>query len=280
MVDEMRGPWRLAYARKRFPAHRARRAQAEPVPGFTQASVARAAEATLIDWATDTDWRFLPVQTDPTAGYLLHPIDLAINKVLALVGRDEPRDYVDALWADAVILPLPALVWAASGKDPGLNPASTLDLLRRRGRPRPEEIARLDLTGPFDIVTAKARWLSALEETAAFIADAPPESAGALFFDSQHQEFCLPRLPLDHTIVVHHGARGGVVPTPASMSLADTPRIRDASAAAPRTPYPARDAQVRRLPREPGRGKGAWQVNADLDEPLPDDVLDAFEGQS
>ncbi len=30
--------------------------------------------------------------------------------------------------------------------------------------------------------------------------------------------------------------------------------------------------------RVPGRGKGAWRVNADFDAPLPDEMLDAFEG--
>lgn len=30
-------------------------------------------------------------------GFMLDPIDLAINKVLALAGRDEPRDFVDML---------------------------------------------------------------------------------------------------------------------------------------------------------------------------------------
>ena len=30
--------------------------------------------------------------------------------------------------------------------------------------------------------------------------------------------------------------------------------------------------------RVPGRGKGAWRVNAECDAPLPDEILDAFEG--
>jgi prevent-host-death family protein len=32
--------------------------------------------------------------------------------------------------------------------------------------------------------------------------------------------------------------------------------------------------------RVPGRGKGAWRVTADFDAPLPDDVLETFEGTS
>lgn len=30
--------------------------------------------------------------------------------------------------------------------------------------------------------------------------------------------------------------------------------------------------------RKRGRGKGAWHVSDDFDAPLPDDLLDAFEG--
>ncbi|HEX9631911.1 MAG TPA: type II toxin-antitoxin system prevent-host-death family antitoxin [Gemmatimonadales bacterium] len=30
--------------------------------------------------------------------------------------------------------------------------------------------------------------------------------------------------------------------------------------------------------RKPGRGRGRWRVRADFDAPLPDDVLDAFDG--
>lgn len=208
-------------------------------PGHTQAAVSRGGESTLIDWATDTDWRFLPIQTDLTAGYLMHPIDLAVNKVLALVGRDEPRDYVDALWADAMILPLPALVWAASGKDPGLNPSSTLALLRRRGRPHEDEVARLDLVRPFDLTEAKTRWLAALDETEAFIRDAPPDAAGALFYDNAAQAFVLPSLPLGAEIALHHGARGGVVPMPADAALTASPQVRHDDGVAPRVRYPA-----------------------------------------
>ena len=32
------------------------------------------------------------------------------------------------------------------------------------------------------------------------------------------------------------------------------------------------------IARTPGRGKGAWRVSADFDSPLPDDLLNAFEG--
>lgn len=115
-------------------------------PGFVRAIVRRGSDATKIEWVFDTAFRFLPVVADERAGYLLHPIDLAINKLLALVGRDEPRDYLDTVYAHEHVLALGGLVWAACGKDPGFTPELILDLLRRKGRYRPEDFARLRLS--------------------------------------------------------------------------------------------------------------------------------------
>jgi hypothetical protein len=103
-------------------------------PGFVRTLVRRDSEATKVEWAHDSAWRFLPPLRSERAGFVLHPIDLAINKLLAMVGRDEARDYLDIHEAISRILPLGALCWAASGKDPGFTPALLLDLLRRRGR--------------------------------------------------------------------------------------------------------------------------------------------------
>lgn len=59
-------------------------------PGFVRAIVSRGGEATRVDWAHDSAWRSMPLVRDAPGGLMLHPVDLAINKVLALVGRDEP----------------------------------------------------------------------------------------------------------------------------------------------------------------------------------------------
>jgi hypothetical protein len=61
------------------------------LPGFVRAVVRRDEDATRVDWAHDSAWRFLPLVRDALGGLLLHPMDLAINKALALAGRDEPR---------------------------------------------------------------------------------------------------------------------------------------------------------------------------------------------
>jgi hypothetical protein len=63
--------------------------------GFVRALVRKGAEATKVEWVHDAPWRFLPALPHPVVGYVLHPIDLAINKLLALVGRDEPRDFLE-----------------------------------------------------------------------------------------------------------------------------------------------------------------------------------------
>jgi hypothetical protein len=40
------------------------------------------------------------------AGFQLHPIDLAINKLLALAGRNEPRDFLDIMEVHRQVLAL------------------------------------------------------------------------------------------------------------------------------------------------------------------------------
>ena len=129
-------------------------------PGFIRAVVSMDVRSTQIDWAHDSAWRFMPAVRDELGGYLLHPIDLATNKALALAGRDEPRDFVDVLFILDTMLPLGPLVWAAVAKDPGYNPLSLLEQLRRRGKVRPEEISRLDLSQPFDMATRRRRSLA------------------------------------------------------------------------------------------------------------------------
>jgi len=91
-------------------------------PGFIRARVASDLGTVLIDWAHDSAWRFMPTVSLEGIGHVLHPVDLAVNKVLALGGRDEPRDWVDILYLDANFISLGAMVWAAVGKDPGMNP--------------------------------------------------------------------------------------------------------------------------------------------------------------
>ncbi len=185
------------------------------LPGFVRAVVRRCEHATRVDWAHDSAWRFMPLVRDAVGGLLLHPVDLAVNKVLALAGRDEPRDFVDILFVHGRVLPLAALCWAAVGKDPGFTPLSLLELLKRRGRYRHEDFARLHLAEPFDLARAKQTWLAALADAEAFGREQPPEECGCLYYSTERQQFVVPRRGAslaDQGVVPHFGAPGGLLP--------------------------------------------------------------------
>lgn len=181
-------------------------------PGYIRAVVRREAEGTKVEWAYDTSWRFLPTIRSEVFGYQLHPIDLAVNKVLALAGRDEPRDLLDTLHCHAHVLSLGSLVWAAAGKDPGFSPLSLLELLRRRGRVRREDLARLHLAESVDLKQLKVEWLAALEAADRFARRRPAAEAGCLYYSTEQQRFVDPDEPGTGTVVIHYGAPGGVLP--------------------------------------------------------------------
>lgn len=183
-------------------------------PGFIRAEVALRGGSTRVDWAHDSAWRFMPLIREEAGGLLLHPVDLAINKVLVLAGRDEPRDFVDILFVDATVLPLGAAVWAAAAKDPGFTPRSLLELLKRRGRYRAEDFARLDLAQPFDVVAGKVRWLAMLDDAERFVRERPAAELGCLYWSVEAGRFVMPanEMPLSATLVAHYGRPGGVVP--------------------------------------------------------------------
>ena len=152
----------------------------------------------------------MPAVKSQEFGYTLHDVDLAVNKVLALAGRDEPRDFLDILDIDERIHPLGPLCWAAVGKDPGFTPLSLLELLRRRGKYRPEDFERLHLREPVDLHAMKSRWLGMLEKAEAFVRAAPPAEIGCLYFSPGEQKFVEPNGSAP--IVPHYGRPGGVLP--------------------------------------------------------------------
>jgi len=179
-------------------------------PGYVRGVVRKGGNATKVEWARDSSWRFMPVVEDERVGFVLHPVDLAVNKVLALAGRDEARDVIDAMHLHRHVLMLGALCWAACGKDPGFTPLSLLELLRRRGRIRPEDLARLDLAEPIDVRAIKRAWLEALESVEPFVASRPPDQIGCLYYSGSRQAFVDPRGVNDAQ--PHFGRPGGVLP--------------------------------------------------------------------
>jgi hypothetical protein len=179
-------------------------------PGYVRAVVRKEEQATKVEWARDSDWRFMPTIRDERVGYLLHPVDLAVNKVLTLAGRDEPRDVLDTLHFHSQVLVLGALCWAACGKDPGFTPLSLLELLRRRGRIREEDLERLDLAEPIDLRETKRSWIQALNSVEPYVNSLPAEEIGCLYYSASRRAFVDPRAVKDAK--PHFGRPGGVLP--------------------------------------------------------------------
>ena len=120
------------------------------------------------------------------------------------------------------MLPLAAACWAAVAKNPGLSPLSLLELLKRRGRYRPEDFERLNLVAPFDLVSEKGAWLVALAQTETFVRERPVDDGGCLYYSTRLQEFVVPRSNAslaEQGIVLHFGSPGGVLPRMSDTSI-------------------------------------------------------------
>lgn len=108
-------------------------------PQIHTAIVQRAGESMKLEWVAGSDFRFFPTIPDDTFGYILHPVDLAINKVAAAYGRRGPRDIVDLLAIHQEILPMGAAVGASAGKALGFTPEGIVNEIRRMARYRAED---------------------------------------------------------------------------------------------------------------------------------------------
>ena len=153
-------------------------------PAFHRAVVSVEKQQLKIEWAQDSAFRFFPVQKDDRCGYRLHDADAAINKVLALAGRDEIRDFVDVIHIHNSYLSLGILAWAACGKDPGFTPEFLLDHAGRHTAYTQEDLERLSLRESLKIGDLKKKWLAATEEARHLVAALPPEEVGCLYLDS------------------------------------------------------------------------------------------------
>lgn len=153
-------------------------------PVFYRAVISKAGEGVRLEWAQDSAFRFFPVQEDAVCGYRLHEIDAATNKMLALAGRQEIRDFVDILHLHDNTLSIGAMAWAGCGKDPGFTPDFLLDHVARHVAYTQADLDRLNLRMPLDLVEMKKKWLSALEQAKQLISFLPADEMGCLYLDS------------------------------------------------------------------------------------------------
>ena len=187
-------------------------------PGFVEAIVQRGGESVEMQWARDSAFRFFPLQPHADFGLTLHPFDLATNKVLALVGRVEVRDWIDTLTCQQKVAPLGLLAWAACGKDEGWNPQLIVDEATRTARYSREEINELDWSdAPPDFAVLKMQWRAAIEEARRFIELLPEEEVGHAVLDNMGTPFHGTVAELQNgleegAIHFHRGHIGGVWP--------------------------------------------------------------------
>lgn len=145
---------------------------------FVEAEVGKGNEAVLVQWARDSAYRFFPLVTHPDFGLALHPFDLATNKVLALVGRLEVRDWVDLIHACDRLQPLGYLAWAASGKDPGFSPAGILEQAARSSYSADEVLMLAFATEPPDPADLSRRWHAMLVTAREIVETLPHTEVG------------------------------------------------------------------------------------------------------
>ena len=159
-------------------------------PGLVEARVVKGSDEVLVEWARDSAFRFFPLMEHADFGLVLHPFDLATNKVLALAGRLEPRDWVDVIISSERLQPLGYLAWAACGKDPGFGPMSILHEAGRASRYSQEELAGLAFAGtPPDAADLGRRWPRALDEATRAVEALPPSDVGTAVLSASGQLF-------------------------------------------------------------------------------------------
>lgn len=184
---------------------------------FVEALVGRNGETVLIQWARDSAYRFFPLMEDAILGLTLHPLDLATNKALALVGRLEPRDWVDMLECHERLQRLGYLLWAACGKDPGYTPDFLLGEAARQ-RYAQAELDSLHFGGDRpDAAALGHRWKTAVAEARELINALPPTQVGCCVLGLDGQLYSgesddLQRDLPGGKILFHAGHIGGVWP--------------------------------------------------------------------
>ncbi len=180
---------------------------------FRRAVVSRAGQSTKMEWAYDSAFRFFPVQPDAELGYVLHPLDGATNKVLALAGRGELRDYLDVLFLHRNVLSLGALAWAACGKDAGFTPQFLIEEAQRLAHYPAIRLNSLLLREPVDPVECKRQWVQALAEAKAWFIQLPSEEVGCLYLNAANQAVTPdPSVPEYSQLRRHYGSVRGAWP--------------------------------------------------------------------
>lgn len=184
---------------------------------FVEAEVTKAGDSLLLQWLKDSAYRFFPLVEHEDLGLTLHPFDLATNKVLALVGRLEVRDWVDTIECDGRLQPLGYLAWAACGKDPGFSPALILEHAAR-SHYSADEVNALSFVGPApNAADLSRRWHRILATANEIVAALPRDESGKCVLSRDGKLFTAAGAALgsaleDGAIHFHSGSIRGALP--------------------------------------------------------------------
>ena len=187
------------------------------LPAFVEARVSDASETVLVQWARDSAFRFFPLVEHDTFGLTLHPFDLATNKLLAIVGRREARDWIDIVQCHDRVQPLGYLAWAAAGKDPGFSPLRIVEECARTHYAQ-SEIDSLDFDGPTpQAAETSSRWHTAVDEAREIVRALPAQEAGKCVLDhtgrlERAPPAALPEALSEGRVVFHEGRIRGAFP--------------------------------------------------------------------
>jgi hypothetical protein len=201
------------------------------LPLIYTAAITRGDAGTRLEWVVDSDFRYFPTVRDQMFGYVLHPIDLAMNKVMAAAGRREVRDLVDLVTVHETILPLGAVIWAAVEKAPGFTPEGLIAEIRRNGSYPLSEWRSLVSTEPLDPQAIMATLRTALGDAEGFVTKMPTEKAGLLFLANDQVVQPDPARLQDYQ--THAGQRRGHWPSSVEITTAMLETYRK-----PQTPKP------------------------------------------
>jgi len=188
------------------------------MPTIYTAEVTQHTDATRLEWVVDSDFRFFPAMKDEIFGYVLHPVDLAANKVMAAAGRREVRDLVDLVTIHQTVLPLGAVVWAAVEKSPGYTPEGLIGEIRRNSHYPAAEWRALVTAVPLDPNAITARLRNALDDAEKFVARMPTDKVGMVFL--QAGEVVQPDPTRLDSYQSHAGQRRGHWPSSPEISAA------------------------------------------------------------
>jgi len=180
--------------------------------------------STRLEWVVDSDFRFFPTVPDEAFGYMLHPVDLAINKTMAAAGRRELRDIIDVVTVHETILPLGAPIWAAVEKSPGFTPEGLIAEIRRNSNYPAEEWRELSSSEPIDPKDIISRLRHALDDAENFVVAMPTAKIGLLFLKDGEVVQPDPR-SLDE-YQTHAGRRRGQRPTNPEITAAMLDRYK------------------------------------------------------